>query len=83
MKLVPTDESKDILKSMKKYGTKSEINNYLKIKFTSDDNLPLKNTLEFRNMVIVVRFVFHEKNKYFTKFYLDECLYKLLKPLFK
>ena len=37
---------------------------YMKIKFNSDDDLPLKKTLKFRNMIIVVRSVFHKDNKY-------------------
>ena len=34
------------------------------IKFNSGDNLPLKKTLEFHAITIVVRSVFHEGNKY-------------------
>ena len=40
---------------------------YMKFKFNSDDDLPLKKTLELRNMIIIVRAVFHEDNKYYTK----------------
>ena len=49
---------------------------YMKIKIDSDDDLPLKKTLEVRNMVINVRSVFHVDNKYTSKVALDECLYK-------
>ena len=31
--------------------------------FNSDDDLALNKTLELRNMIIVVRAVFHEENK--------------------
>ena len=41
---------------------------YMKIKFNSDDDLPLKKTLKLYKMVIVVRFVYHEGNKYYLKF---------------
>ena len=30
----------------------------MKVKFNSDENLPLKETLELRNMIVVVRFAF-------------------------
>ena len=50
---------------------------YMKIKFNADDNLPLRKTLEFYNMVIVVRSVFLEDNKYYSQVFLGECLYKL------
>ena len=49
----------------------------MKIKFNSDDDLLLKKTLKLRNMVIVVRYVFHEGSKYYPQFVLAESLYKL------
>ena len=52
-------------------------NEWLKIKFNLDDDLPEKKKLEFRNMIVVVRALFHESNKYYPQFFLDECLYKL------
>ena len=48
----------------------------MKIKFNSDDKLPLYKTIEIPKM-IVVRAVFYENNKYYPKVFLDECLYKL------
>ena len=48
----------------------------MKIKFNSDDDLPLKKTLEPRNMIIVVRAVCHEGKKYHLRVLLDEYLYK-------
>ena len=88
--LVPTDESKDTLKKYEelrneiRYLIRSIINNsenyyekYTKIKFNSDDNLPSKKTLDLYNMVIIVRSVFQEDNKYYQQVFLDEFLYKL------
>ena len=49
----------------------------MKIKFNSDDKLPLNKTIKIYRMIIVVRVVFHEKNKYHPQVFLDECLYKL------
>ena len=37
----------------------------MKIKFNLDDKLPLNKTIEIHNMIIVVRAVFHENNKYY------------------
>ena len=78
MTLVPTDEIKDTVKNCEELRNeirdviKSIINNsenyyekYMKIKFNSDDNLPLKKTLELYNMVIVVKSVFHEDSKHY------------------
>ena len=50
---------------------------YMKIKFDSDEELPLNKTIETRSIIIVVRAVFHENNKYYSQVFLDECLYKL------
>ena len=37
----------------------------MKIKYNSDDDLPLKKAPELYNMIIVVISVFHEGNKYY------------------
>ena len=50
---------------------------YRKIKFNSDDELPLNKMIKIPSMIIVVRVVFHENNKYYPQVFLDECLYKL------
>ena len=47
---------------------------YMKIKFNSDDGLPLNKTIEIPTITIVVRAVFHENNKYYPQVFLDECL---------
>ena len=49
----------------------------MKIKFTSDDELPLNKTIEIPSMIIALRAVFHENNKYYPQDFLDEHLYKL------
>ena len=36
---------------------------YMKIKFSSDDNLPLNKPLKFYNMTVTIRCVFSEDNK--------------------
>ena len=49
----------------------------MKIKFNSDDEIPLKKMIEIPSMIIIVRAVLHENNKYYPQVFLDECLYKL------
>ena len=46
----------------------------MKIKFHSDDELPLNKTIKICTMIIVVRAVFHENNKYYPQFFLDESV---------
>ena len=48
----------------------------MKIKFNSDNELPLNETIEIPNMTIVIRAIFLENNKYYPQLFLDECLYK-------
>ena len=48
----------------------------MKIKFESDD-LALNKMIDIHNTTIVVRPVFHKKNKYYLQVFLDECLYEL------
>ena len=45
----------------------------MKIKFNSDDDLPLNKKLKFPNITITIRSVFEEDGKLF----LDEALYEL------
>ena len=49
----------------------------MKIKFNSDDELPLDKTIEILSMIIVVRAVFLESNKYYPQIFLDVYLHKL------
>ena len=50
---------------------------YMKIKFNSDDGLPLYKTLKLHNLTIIVRSVFEEDGKYYPQVFLDEYLYEL------
>ena len=50
---------------------------YIKIKFNSDDELPINKTIKSSSMIIVATAVFHENNKYYGQVFLDECLHKL------
>ena len=84
-----TDENKELLK---KYDVFNEIRDkikeisndecdyekdYMKIKFNSDDDLPLNKPLKFHNMTITIRSVFKEDGKLYPQVFLDETLYEL------
>ena len=49
----------------------------MKIKFNSDDNLPLSKHLKFHNMAIIIRSVFEEDGKLNPQVFLDDTLYEL------
>ena len=46
--------------------------NYVKIKFNSDDNLPLNKPLIFHNMIITIRSIFKEDGKLYPQVFLDD-----------
>ena len=50
---------------------------YMKIKFNSDDDLPLNKPLKFHNMTITIRSVFKEDGKLYRQVFLDVTLYEL------
>ena len=49
----------------------------MKIKFNSDDDLPLNKSLKFRLMAITIRYVFEEDCKLYPQVFLDDTLYEL------
>ena len=50
---------------------------YMKIKFSSDDDLPLNKILKLHMLTIIVRSVFEEDAKHYPQVFLDECLYEV------
>ena len=87
---VSTDANKEVLKT---YWVWDEIKNkietinddktseygkdFMKIKFDSNDDLPLNKPLKFPTMTIIVRSVFEGNGKYYPQLCLDEYLYEL------
>ena len=49
----------------------------MKIKFNSDDDLPLNKPLKFHEMTIIIRSVFEEGGKLYPQFFLDDTLHEL------
>ena len=48
---------------------------YMKIKFNSDDDLPLNKPLKFHMMTIIIRSVFEEDGKLYLQVFLDDTLF--------
>ena len=86
------DENKEVLKKYADVwdGIKNKIKaingdkendygkDYMKIKFNSDDDLPLNKLLKFRLMTIITRFVFSEVSQIYPQLFLDDTLYELV-----
>ena len=86
LELYSTDGNKELLKKYNDVfnGIRNKVKkisgdecdyekDYMKIKFNSDDDLPLNKKLKFPNITITIRSVFEEDGKLF----LDEALYEL------
>ena len=50
---------------------------YMKMKFSSDDDLTLNKILKLHVLTIIVRSVLEEDGKYYPHIFLDECLYEV------
>ena len=68
---------KNKIKAINYIGENDYEKDYMKIKFNSDDDLPLKKPLKFHKMTIIIRSVFEEDGKLYLQIFLDDALYKL------
>ena len=50
---------------------------YMKIKFNSDDDIPLNKQLNFLSITVIMRNVFEKDGKYYPQMFLDEYLYEV------
>ena len=50
--------------------------NYMKIKFSPDDDIPLNKQLNVPTIQVIIRNIFEKDGKYYPQSFLDECLYK-------
>ena len=47
--------------------------NYMKIGFNTDDNIPLNKIIYFATITIIIRSVTQKDGKYYPQIFLDEC----------
>ena len=72
------DRIKEIIKKINDYSKPIKYDdNYLKIKFNTDDNIPLNKIIYFPTIIIIIRFVTQRDGKYYPQLFLDDCLYEL------
>ena len=50
---------------------------FMKIRFESDNNLPLNKTLKLHMLTVIVKSVFEEDGKYYQQVFLGECFYEV------
>ena len=50
---------------------------YMKIKFSTDDSIPINKIIYFPIITVIIRCVFKQNVVYYPKVYLDDCLYQI------
>ena len=72
------DEIKNEIKTINGGGKGNDYGkDYMKIKFNSDNDLPLNKPLKFHAMTIIIRDLFLKVINFTRKFFLDDALYEL------
>ena len=49
----------------------------MKIKFNSDDDIPLNKKLNFPTITVIIRNIFEKDGKHYPQMFLDEYLYEV------
>ena len=65
---------KDQIKKINNDSVVGYDKDYMKIKFDSDDNLPLNKVLKFHAVIIIISSVFERDGKYYPQIFLDDAL---------
>ena len=72
------DGIKEIIKKINDYSQPIKYDdNYMKIKFNTDDNIPLNKIIYFPTITMIIRSVTQKDGKYYLQLFLDKCLYKV------
>ena len=68
---------KNKIKTINKAKENDYKKDYMKIKFNSDNDLPLNKQLKFHAMTIIIRSLFEEDGKLYPQVFLDGALYEV------
>ena len=68
---------KDQIKKINNSSVNKYAEDYMKIKFDSNDNLALSKIPKFRALTIIIRNIFEKDGKYYPQTFLDDCLYEM------
>ena len=72
------DILKEIIKKINDYSQPIKYDdNYMKIKFNTDDNIPLNKIIYLPAITLIIRSITEKDNKYYPQCFLDECLYEV------
>ena len=72
------DGIKEIIKKITDYSYPIKYDdNYMKIKFNTNDNIMLKKIIYFPTITITIKSVTQKDGKYCPQLFLDDCLYEV------
>ena len=68
---------KEIIKKINDYSQPIKYDdNYMEIKFDTDDNTSLNKIIYIPTITIIIRSITKSENKYYPQVFLDDCLYQ-------
>ena len=69
---------KEIIKKINYYNQPIKYDdNYMKIKFNTDDYIPLTKFIYFSTITIIIRSITKKDDKYYPQLFLEDCLYEV------
>ena len=69
---------KEIVKKINDYNQPIKYDdNYMKIKFNTDDNISVNKIIYFPTITIIIRSITKKDDKYYPQLFLDDCLYEI------
>ena len=72
------DRLKEIVQKINNYSQSiKDDNNYMKIKFNTNDNILLNKIIYFPTITITIRSVAQKDREYYPQLFLDACLYEV------
>ena len=72
------DGIKEIIKKINDYSYPIKYDdNCMKIKFNTDDNIPLNEIIYFPKITIIIRSITQKYGKYYPQLFLDDCLHEV------
>ena len=72
------DRLKEIIKKINDHSQPMKYDdNYMKIKFNTDDNIPLYKIIYLPTIYITIRSITRKDDKYYLQVFLDDCLYQI------
>ena len=68
------NEIKECIEKINNYKLRQYDKDYMKIRFNSDDDIPLNEQLNFPTITVIIRNIFEKGGKNYPQSFLDECL---------